>query len=145
VSGALGFLPQAASAFFDTNVLIYAFREKDPRKRIARKLLGEGGVTGVQVLNEFVTVARRKLGFSWEEVLESLAAIRVLCPSVAPLTLETHEQALQIAQRYGYRVFDALVIAAALEAGSSTLYTEDMQDGQAIEALTIRNPFSGAR
>jgi predicted nucleic acid-binding protein len=57
-------------------------------------------------------------------------------------TLKTHERALRIAQRYGYHFFDALVIAAALEAGSSTLYTEDMQDGQAIEALTIRNPFS---
>ena len=130
------------SAFFDTNVLIYAFRGKDPRCRISRKLLGEGGVTGVQVLNEFVAVARRKLGFTWEEVSESLAAIRALCPSVVPLTLKTHERALQIAQRYGYRVYDALVIAAALEAGSNTLYTEDMQDGQAIEALFIRNPFS---
>jgi predicted nucleic acid-binding protein len=133
------------SAFFDTNVLIYAFHEKDPRNQISRKLLGEGGITGVQVLNEFVAVARRKLGFSWEEVWESLAAIRVLCPSVVPLTLETHDRALRIAHRYAYHVYDALVIAAALEAGSSTIYTEDMQDGQVIEALTIRNPFSAAR
>ena len=133
------------SAFFDANVLIYAFREKDPRNQISRKLLGAGGVTGVQVLNEFVAVARRKLGFTWEEVWESLAAIRVLCPSVVPLTLETHDRALRIAHRYDYHVYDALVITAALEAGSSILYTEDMQDGQAIEALTIRNPFSGTR
>jgi len=95
------------------------------------------------VLNEFVAITRRKLGFSWEEVLESLAAIRVLCRSVIPLALETHERALDTAQRYGYPVFDALVIAAALEAGSRTLYTEDMQDGQRIETLTIRNPFLG--
>jgi predicted nucleic acid-binding protein len=93
---------------------------------------------------EFVAIARRKLGFSWEEVLESLAAIRTLCPSVAPLTFDTHERALGIAQRYGYHIFDALVIAAALDAGSSTLYTDGMQDGQRIETLTIRNPFSGA-
>ncbi len=134
-----------ASPFFDTNVLIYAFREDDLRSQTARNLLGEGGVTGVQVLNEFVAVARRKLGFDWREVLESLGAIRVLCRSVIPLTLETHKQAVDIAQRYGYHFFDALVIAAALEAGSSTLYTEDMQDGQRIETLRIRNPFSGAR
>jgi predicted nucleic acid-binding protein len=133
------------SAFFDTNVLLYAFREEDPRNQTSRKLLGEGGVTGVQVLNEFVAVARRKLGFNWKEVSDSLAAIRILCPSVAPLTLETHQRALHIAQRYGYHVFDALVIAAAIEAGSRTLYTEDMQDGQAIETLTIRNPFSRER
>jgi predicted nucleic acid-binding protein len=130
--------------FFDTNVLIYAFGEGDLRNQTARKLLGDGGVTGVQVLKEFVAIARRKLGFSWEEVSESIASIRILCPSVTSLTLETHERALGIAQRYGYHIFDALVIAAALDAGSSTLYTEDMQDGQRIETLTIRNPFSGA-
>ncbi|MGD1092590.1 MAG: VapC toxin family PIN domain ribonuclease, partial [Bryobacteraceae bacterium] len=67
------------------------------------------------------------------------------CPSVAPLTLELHGRGLQVAQRYGYQIFDALVIAAALDAGSSTLYTEDMQDGQRIETLTIRNPFSVTR
>ncbi len=128
-------------AFCDTNVLIYVFREGDLRNQTARKLLGDGGVTGTQVLNEFLAIARRKLGFSWKEVFESLAAIRTLCPSVAPLTLETHERALRIAQRYGYHIFDALVIAAALDAGSSDLYTEDMQDGQSIETLTIRNPF----
>lgn len=131
--------------YLDTNVLIYAFCEGDPRNQTSRKLLAEGGMTGVQVLNEFVATARSKLGFSWEEVLESLAAIRILCPSVAPLTIETHGRALHIAQRYGYHVFDALVITAALEAGSSTLYTEDMQDGQRIETLTIRNPFSRRR
>ncbi|MGD1097366.1 MAG: PIN domain-containing protein, partial [Bryobacteraceae bacterium] len=65
--------------FFDTNVLIYAFGQDDPRSQISRRLLAEGGVTGVQVLNEFVAIARRKLGFRWAEVLESLAAIRVLC------------------------------------------------------------------
>ena len=130
--------------FFDTNVLIYAFGKGDLRNQTARDLLGDGGVTGVQVLNEFVAIARRKLGFSWEEVSEALAAIRVLCPSVTSLTVETHERALEIAQRYGYQIFDALVIAAALDAGSSVLYTEDMQAGQRIETLTIRNPFSGA-
>ncbi len=131
----------SVSPFFDTNVLIYAFADGDPRNQAARELLGEGGVTGVQVLNEFVSITRRKLGFRWDEVLESLAAIRVLCASVAPLTVESHERALHIAQRFGYHIFDALVIAAALDAGSSTLYTEDLQDGQTIETLTIRNPF----
>jgi len=135
----------SASPFFDTNVLIYAFGEGDPRNQTARKLLGEGGATSMQVLNEFVAIARRKLGFSWEEVLESLTAIRVLCPAVAPLTLKSHERGLHIAQRYGYHIFDALVIAAAIEAGSKTLYTEDMQDGQGIETVTIRNPFSRTR
>ncbi len=77
--------------------------------------------------------------------MESLAAIRVLCPAVAPLTLGSHERGLHIAQRYGYHIFDALVSAAAIEAGSNSLYTEDMQDGQRVESLTISNPFSLAQ
>jgi predicted nucleic acid-binding protein len=97
--------------FFDTNVLMYAFCEGDLRNQTARRLLGDGGVTGVQVLSEFVAIGRRKLGFSWEEVLESLAATRTLCPLVTPLTLDTYERSLRIAQRYGCHIFDALVIA----------------------------------
>jgi predicted nucleic acid-binding protein len=58
------------------------------------------------------------------------------------LTVETHERAVHIAERYGYSIFDALIIATALYAGASTLYTEDMREGQAIDGLTIRNPFS---
>ncbi|HEY7334542.1 MAG TPA: PIN domain-containing protein [Bryobacteraceae bacterium] len=127
--------------FFDTNMLIYAYSEAGPRTKIAEALLARGGVVGVQVLNEFVSVARRKLGMRWETILEVLRSIRVLCPSPAPVTFETHEKALQIARRYGYRIYDAVVIASALEASCNTLYTEDLHDGQVIEGLTIRNPF----
>jgi predicted nucleic acid-binding protein len=49
---------------------------------------------------------------------------------------------VHIAERYGYSIFDSLIIAAALHAGAGTLYTEDMRDGQAIDGLAIRNPFS---
>jgi predicted nucleic acid-binding protein len=96
----------------------------------------------VQVLNEFVAVTRRKLDKSWEEVRRALDVLRVFCPEPVPLTVETHERAVHIAERYGYSIFDSLIIAAALHAGASTLYTEDMRDGQAIDGLTIRNPFS---
>jgi predicted nucleic acid-binding protein len=130
-----------AKPFLDTNVLVYAFREDDPRNETARMLLAKGGVIGVQTLNEFVAVIRRKLGMSWEEVLEALAALRVLCPSPMPLTLETHEAALRLAERYGFHLFDSLILAVALEASCQTLYSEDMRDGQVIEGLTIRNPF----
>ncbi len=70
-------------------------------------------------------------------------AIRVLCPAPVPITIETHEAALRVAQKYGYQIYDALVIAAALEAGCDTLYSEDLQDGQVVldGQLTIRNPF----
>jgi predicted nucleic acid-binding protein len=130
------------AAFFDTNVLIYAFAKDDPRTEIAERLLGAGGVVGVQTLNEFVAVAVRKLGMPWKDVLEALSALRVLFPAPVPLTVQTHDAALRIAGRYGYPIYDSLVIAAALEARCQTLFSEDIHDGQAIEGLTIRNPFS---
>ncbi|MBZ5619242.1 MAG: PIN domain-containing protein [Acidobacteriia bacterium] len=130
-------------AFFDTNILIYAFAKDDPRTEAAESLLARGGVVGVQILNEFVSVAVRKLAMPWPEVLEALSAIRVLCPSCVPLTIETHDMALRLSGRYRYHIYDSLVIAAALQASCSTLYSEDMRDGQIIEGLTIRNPFPG--
>jgi predicted nucleic acid-binding protein len=133
--------------FFDTNILVYAFREEeeDPRCEVARILLATGGLVGVQGLNELVAVLRRKLKFSWQEVSEALSAVRSLCPSIAPMTAATHDAALGIAQRYQYHIFDSLIIAAAIEAGCRMLYSEDMSDGQVIESLTIRNPFTKNR
>jgi predicted nucleic acid-binding protein len=130
-------------AFFDTNVLIYAFAKDDPRTEVAENLLANGGVVGVQILNEFVAVAARKLAMPWGEVLQALSALRVLCPSPVPLTVEIHETALQITGQYGYHIYDSLVIAAALEASCRTLYSEDMHDGHKIKDLTVRNPFRG--
>jgi predicted nucleic acid-binding protein len=128
-------------AFFDTNVVIYAFAKGDPRAETAEDLLAGGGATGVQVLNEFVAVATRKLGMPWEDVLTALGALRVLFPSPVPLTVQTHDAALGITAKYGYSIYDSLVIAAALEARCNTLFTEDMRHGQMIQGLTIRNPF----
>ncbi len=130
-------------AFFDTNVLIYAVAQDDPRSTQAEELLASGGVLSVPILNEFVSVARRKILMSWSDVTEALNAFRVLCPSPLPITIEMHEAALKIAEKHGYNIYDALVVAAALEAGCATLYSEDLHDGQTIDGqLTIRNPFA---
>ena len=130
-------------AFFDANVLIYAVAENDPRSAQAEVLLASGGVLSVQILNEFVSVTRRKILMSWSDVSEALDAFRVLCPSPLPITMEIHEAALKIAEKHGYNIYDALVIAAALEAGCTTLYSENLHDGLTIDGqLTIRNPFA---
>ena len=60
-------------------------------------------------------------------------------------TPELYRSGLRVQARYGYRFYDSLVVAAALQAGCTTLYSEDMQDGQRIEGLTIRNPFAETR
>jgi len=129
-------------AFFDTNVLIYAVAQRDSRTPQAERLLMGGGVISVQVLNEFASVARRKLRMPWPDVREALQSIRFLCPRPVPILLATHDLALQIADRYAYEIYDALVIAAALKAKCNILFSEDLQDGQIIDKrLTIRNPF----
>jgi predicted nucleic acid-binding protein len=127
--------------FFDTTILIYSISSDAPRASTAEKLLTDGGWISVQVLNEFAAVARRKLKMSWQETTEALSAIRELCEPPLALSIETHDAALKIAARYGYHVYDALILAAALEAGCDILYTEDMQHGQSIGPLTMCNPF----
>lgn len=133
-----------AGEFLDSNVLVYAFTD-DPRAEAAQELLDRGCTISVQGLNEFANVARRKLGKSWPEIRTDLAAIRVLCPAVVPIDRDTHEAGLRLAERHGFAVFDALMIAAALKAGSGTLWSEDMQDGMIVDGqLRIANPFRTA-
>ena len=130
-------------AFFDTNILVYVVGHKDERTSKAEALVANGGVISVQVLNELASVSRRKLELSWEDIGDALTALRVLCPSATPLTTDTHDAGLRIAAKYGFPFYDALIAAAALEAECTTLYSEDFQDGQAIEGrLTVRNPFA---
>jgi predicted nucleic acid-binding protein len=132
----------SGKAFFDANILVYVVAQKDKRTDTAEALLAAGGTISVQVLNELANVSRKKLRMSWEEIDEALAAIRVLCPSPLPLTVDTHDAGRRIAAKYGYSMFDGLIAASALEAECDTLYSEDLQDGQIIEGrITIRNPF----
>lgn len=127
--------------FLDTNILVYAFTKDDSRTQVATALLAVGGVISVQVLNEFVSVARRKLQMSWMEVNEALPAIRILCGTPLPLTVAMHESALVLAEGRGFAIYDALIVAAALQAGCTVLHSEDMQHGQVIDGLLIHNPF----
>ena len=127
--------------FLDSKILVYAFTA-DPRAAVAQGLLERGGIISVQGLNEFTSMARRKLTMTWAEVLESLAAIRTLCDTILPIDIETHAEGLRIAEYYGYAMFDALITASALRASCSTLWSEDMQDGIVIDGrLRIANPF----
>jgi predicted nucleic acid-binding protein len=129
-------------AFFDTNILIDAVSDADARAALAQRLIAGGGHISVQVLNEFAAVARRKLKKSWAEISVALEDIRSLCEPAGPLTISIHEAAVKIAAKYGYNIYDALILAAAIDAGCDTLYSEDMQDGQKIGTITIRNPFA---
>ncbi len=127
--------------FLDSNILIYAFTD-DPKAAAAQDLLQQRPIISVQGLNEFVHVGRRKLGMDWRQVNEAIAAVRALCPTILALEIQTQAEAMRIAERYGYSIFDSSIVASALEAGSDTLWSEDMQHGMTIDGrLRIANPF----
>jgi predicted nucleic acid-binding protein len=129
--------------FVDSNVLVYAFTV-DRRAAAAQAVLERGCATSVQGLNEFTNVARRKLGMTWEEVREALAVIRVLCRAILPLDIEMHNDALRLAERYRYAIYDAVIVAAALRAGCDTLWSQDLQHGVVIDGmLRVADPFRG--
>lgn len=128
--------------FFDSNIVIYAFTV-DPRSAVAEQLLEEGGEISVQVLNEFVNVARRKLGLEWAEIEDAVDALQHLARNVHPIGVNTHREALRLAGRYGFSFYDALIVASALIAECSTLLSEDLHDGLIVDdRLRIENPFA---
>lgn len=132
---------KGSEVFFDTNILLYLLSADSDKAERAETLLSERGTISVQVLNEFAAVAARKLGLSYPEIREILGPIRAVC-AVEPITLEAHDLGLQIAERYGFSIYDSLIVAAALLADCRKLYSEDLQDGQVIEGtLSIQNPF----
>lgn len=132
-----------ADSFFDTNVLLYLLSKDATKADRSEALLASGGVVSVQVLNEFASVTSRKLAMTIAEIREILSTIRAAC-AVMPLDIETHDLGLDIAERHRFSIYDALIVAAAMRAGCAILYTEDLQQGQVIEKLQIRNPFVGS-
>ena len=131
-----------ADSFFDTNVLLYLAGSDTGKSETAEWLVGDGGVISVQVLNEMANVARRKMALDWDQTHSLLDALRGLL-DVRPLTVEVHDFGLALAERYKLSVYDAMIVASALDAGCATLWSEDMQDGLSIEGrLLVVNPFA---
>jgi len=128
-------------AFIDTNVLLYLLSADAAKAGRAEQLLRAGGIVSVQVLNEFVSVARRKTALSLAEIRDALAVVRHFC-AVVPVDVETHDLALAVCERFGLSIYDGLIVAAAGRAGAERLWSEDMQHGQTIGGVTIVNPFA---
>jgi len=127
--------------FFDTNVLLYLLSEDNAKADRAEAIIAAGGVISVQVLNEFTSVAFRKLGMSYAKIRDVLATVRVVCQSQA-LTADTHECGLDIAEQFGFSLYDSMIVSSAVESGCTVLYSEDMQHGQEIDGqLVVINPF----
>jgi predicted nucleic acid-binding protein len=130
-------------SFFDTNVLVYLASGDASKADRAEAIIAGGGSISVQVLNELANVARRKMQMSWDETHALLNTLRGLL-TVHPVTVETHEAGLRIAERYSLSIYDSMIAASALDAGCDTLWSEDMQHGMKLnEGLRIANPFRG--
>lgn len=131
-----------ADQFFDSNVLIYLISEDEVKANKAEDLISQGGHISVQVLNEFASIATRKLKMGHDEVCELLSTVRAIC-QVNPLTEDLHDLGMQIANCYQMSIYDAMIVASALTSGCKTLFSEDMQDGLIINrTLKIKNPFA---
>lgn len=131
----------APRTFFDSNILLYLISADDGKADGVSERLLNGGCISVQVLNEFTNVARRKHRLDVEDVRPVL---KDLCDvlDVVPVTLAIHEDGLRLIERYGFSTYDAMIVAAALDAGCDILLSEDMQHGLRVDGrLTIRNPF----
>jgi predicted nucleic acid-binding protein len=132
------------ASFFDTNVLVYIASGDIAKADRAEAAVAAGGAISVQVLNELANVARRKMQMSFADTHAFLNMLRGLL-TVHPLTVETHETGLRLAERYGLSTYDAMIAASALHAGCDTLWSEDMQHGMVLdEGLRVVNPFRDA-
>jgi predicted nucleic acid-binding protein len=134
--------------FLDSNIFVYLFDEKDRhRRKIAEALVNQAisdgsGCISFQVVQETLNVITRKSAKPASAADARRFMDRVLLPlwRVMPSQALYH-RSLEIQARYRYSYYDSLIIAAALEAGSARLQSEDLQDGQRIEGLSIENPF----
>lgn len=132
--------------FLDTNVVVYAYDTKSPRKQqLARQLL-LGGVAGrsvisAQVLAEFAAVMLHKASppATAETVIEgldALASIRLIIPDA-----ELVRRAVEAHVSYGIHFYDGMIIAAAERAGCTRILSEDLNEGQEYFGVTVANPF----
>lgn len=126
--------------FLDTNIIVYLTSGDPAKAETAESLVGDGGVISVQVLSEFTSVARRKIGLTWPETEEVLEALKANL-DVVPVTLATHEHAVRLASAHTLNIYDATILAAAIDSGCDAVVSEDLNHGQTFATIDVVNPF----
>jgi predicted nucleic acid-binding protein len=134
--------------FLDTNIFVYAVRPVSSHKtQVATQLISDGldhgtAIVSYQVVQEFFNIAFRKFArpmssFEAEEFFNTVFRPLQMVHSSPALFVS----ALQLYGKLKLSWYDSLIVAAALQAECSILYSEDMQDGRTIQNLKIENPF----
>lgn len=132
---------RSAPPFLDSNVPLYLLSSESRKAGVAERLVSDGGMASVQVLNEMTAVLLGKWRVEWSIVREPLAAVRATC-GIGVATLAVHERALDLAQRDGLGIHDSTIVATALEAGCPIRFSEDLQHGRVFDRrLRIVDPF----
>ena len=126
--------------FIDSNIVLYLLSGDAAKADRAQTILEVGGVISVQVLNEVASVCLHKLKMPWQEVDALLLAVKTAC-DVMPLTIASHEKAIEVTKRFQLSFYDANIISTALISGAKVLLSEDMHSGLLIDGLLIQNPF----
>jgi predicted nucleic acid-binding protein len=135
-----------ATSFIDTNILLYAASNApadQAKRQIARGILSLPDIGfSAQVLQEFyaAAIAKQHLQMTHDEafaVLQSLTAFPVW-----PISRELVLQAIEAKQRFDISYWDAAIVSAAKQLGCHTLYSEDLNDRQNYDGVTVVNPFS---
>jgi len=134
-----------APVFVDSNVLLYAVDDADPRKqRVARDWRAELwksrlGRTSFQVLSEFSVNAVRLKPAATDEARAEVHDLLSWNPVI--LDAAVMEQGWKLQDRYQLSFWDSLIVAAAKAASCRFLLTEDLQNGQKLDGVEVVNPF----
>ena len=133
--------------FVDTNVLLYSHDKKNIEKAgkaqfwlkdLAKR---RRAAINLQVLNEFTDVLLRRKWFETPEQVFSISAGFAELGN-SPLTLREVDEGRRLHLRYRYSWWDCLLLASAIQLGCTHFLSEDLQDGQRIDTLTIVDPFA---
>lgn len=131
-------------AFFDTNILVYAFDTEEPEKQaIAQRLVAETPliVLSAQVLGEFYWTATRKLPQPLPRDQARSVVEWFSYMTVVAINDDLVRSAIALSDLASIAYWDALIVKAASSSGCSLLLTEDLNHGQVIDGVRIENPF----
>lgn len=135
--------------FLDTNILVYTFDARAPRKQriaqdlVARALRDRDGIISYQVVQEFLNVALRKFAtpLTTSEAQDFLRRVLMPLCEVFPDS-DLYSAALLVASQSGWNFYDSLILASAAAGKCRVLMSEDLQAGRTIHGVEVRNPFS---
>lgn len=130
----------------DTNIWVYRHDSRDPQKHaVAVKLISTIQPLALpwQIGCEFIAASRKlaHLGFDEAKAWAALARMQALASAVVMPTVQLWQDCQSMQTRHSLSFWDALLVTTCIDAGVTTLYTEDMGAPRQIDSLTLVNPF----